>query len=235
MYPRRLKPVVEAERPRNPAAGSVMDKTSWHETVKEAVSESHRDGSQIALIFIDIDQMKYINDSFGHDTGDRAIDIVLKSIQENLRHTVTRPEEMHDVIGYTPASQIHYKPGTDDFKVGNLGGDEFGILCRTDEQGALALVQRLRETIQKEVADDLRLRDLEVSVGVSVLQPGMSASELLRLADHEMYEDKLGRMPELNEDQKDFLRQIEAGLEQHNIRLRDIGKHLLRLARESDA
>jgi len=49
-----------------------------------------------------------------------------------------------------------------------------------------------------------------------------------------MYEDKLGRMPELNKEQKKFIRQMETGLKQHNLRLRDMGKHLIRLSREPE-
>lgn len=223
---------TEAEQSHNPAVDSVMDKASWHEAAEEAVDECHKEGPQLAIIFIDIDQMKYINDNHGHGVGDQAIDKVRNSIQKNLRHSGTRPKDMHDVIGYSPPIRTHSNFDEADFRAGDLGGDEFGILCRTGEKGALALVQRLRDTIREDVADDIRLCDLEVSIGVSVLLPGMSASELLQLADHEMYEDKLGRMPELNEEQKEFIRQVEVGLGRHNLRLRDMGKYLLRLSRE---
>ena len=215
---------VEAEHNRNPA-GSVLDKETWHSVVEEAVTEAHKHGLQVTVIFIDIDQMKHINDSFGHNVGDQAIDTVRNAILKNLRLKEVGAEEKRnvDVIGYSST-----------IKAGELGGDEFGILCKTDEKGALALVRRLRESIQEDVAEDMKLRDLEVSIGVSVLQPSMSSSELLRLADHEMYEDKLGRMPELNKEQKKFIRQMETGLKQHNLRLRDMGKHLIRLSREPE-
>ena len=206
-------------------ADHILDKKTWHQSVEEAVTEAHKIGLQVAVIFIDIDHMKQINDSLGHQAGDAAIEKVRGAIQKNLRLAETKLGKMReaDVIGFSPA-----------FKAGKLGGDEFGILCKTDETGAITLVERLRSTIKEEIAQDARLHDLEVSIGVSVLQPGMSSSELLQLADNEMYEDKLGRMPELNEQQKDFLRQIETGLEQHDLRFRDLGKYLLRLSRESE-
>ncbi|MBI4033856.1 GGDEF domain-containing protein [Candidatus Saccharibacteria bacterium] len=207
-------------------ADPILDKEAWHQTVEEAVAAAHSTGSQVAVVFIDIDQMKLINDSLGHEAGDKAIEKVRRSIRKNLRLGETGLGEMRkvDVIGHNPV-----------FEAGKLGGDEFGILCKTDEKGAITLAGRLRSTLAEEIAQDARLHDLEVSIGISVLQPGMTSSELLRLADNEMYEDKLGHMPELNEAQKAFLRQVDEGLKYHNLRLRDLGKHLLRLSRESES
>jgi GGDEF domain-containing protein len=112
-----------------------------------------------------------------------------------------------------------------------IGGDEFGvILPDTDRDGANVVANRLREA----VADELKLPQnrllaevgVGVSIGVATLEPGMTASDLLRFADKAMYTDKLRQLRSLSqEEEAEFVAAIEH-LEKAGVRPRDVPKYI---------
>jgi len=120
----------------------------------------------LAVMFIDLDRFKPINDSFGHDTGDA----VLAGVGERLTHTVRAGDT-----------------------VARFGGDEFLVLCENvsgiDE--AVALAERLVAV----VADSIVVGEHELSVNASIGlvvtdAPAVDAEELIRRADTAMYAAK---------------------------------------------
>lgn len=120
----------------------------------------------LAVIFLDLDRFKLINDSLGHYVGDHA----LKMIADRLVHSV-RASDM----------------------VARLGGDEFTVLLPgiTEEQDAFRVLSKLVETL----GQPLRLEDGEFTVSASVgiaLYPrdGQDSDTLLRIADAAMYDSK---------------------------------------------
>ena len=125
-------------------------------------------GQTAALMVLDLDSFKYVNDSHGHAVGDTVLQSVARLLTERLRIT--------DVIA-------------------RLGGDEFAVLLRdvpADE--ALAIARDLAETIRASrfpVQDNPNLR-LSVSIGVTTFDPAddISPTELLVSADIAMYEAK---------------------------------------------
>lgn len=137
------------------------------ERVSQAQARVRRDPNyQFAVLFIDSDNFKAVNDSFGHATGDR----LLTEIATRLR-TCVRP---HDVVA-------------------RLGGDEFAVLLeeivgRADAERA---ARRVRDTLAAPVS--LQGRDIvaTASIGVALNQPGAKASQdLLHDADLAMYHAK---------------------------------------------
>lgn len=123
-----------------------------------------------AVLFIDLDNLKAINDSLGHDTGDE----LLQSVAHCLRASV----------------------GPNDV-VGRLGGDEFVALVKGDV-GVLqqvALVERLERNLAEPVALGAATLRSHASIGVTVVAPGdrRSAVEILRDADSAMYETKAAK------------------------------------------
>ncbi len=115
---------------------------------------------------LDVDKFKAINDTYGHRVGD----IVLSQIAKRLDET----------------TQLAGKC----FRYG--GGDEFTILY--PPTSSLAKAELLKEEIQAEVetitVPELRGTHLAISVGLAAWQEDMSAEELLRKADKELYRDK---------------------------------------------
>ena len=121
-----------------------------------------------AVLFIDIDRFKWINDAYGHSAGDQ----LLIHVSSVLKHVVR-----HDDL------------------VGRLSGDEFIVIIRTshrDDAGQLA--SRIIADIRQPVNVAGSELSHTVSIGISFVQPGDSPSTLLENADMAMYQAKaLGR------------------------------------------
>jgi diguanylate cyclase (GGDEF)-like protein len=134
------------------------------ERVREELG--HDDG-ELAVLFIDVDDFKTVNDSLGHGTGDA----MLVSVAERLRSCV-RPEDT----------------------VARLGGDEFGVLLPgvSDPGGqARAVATRILRAFDLPVQAGAELLSVHLSVGVAgSRQSGHDGEELLRNADVAMYEAK---------------------------------------------
>jgi diguanylate cyclase (GGDEF)-like protein len=120
-----------------------------------------------ALFLLDIDHFKSVNDTYGHPTGDRVLQHVANKIRDGIRSI--------DV----PA---------------RWGGEEFGvILPNTKGDEAFAVAERLREKIAREPFEFGRTDDhsgeipITVSIGISVIEPGESESDLIRTADKALY------------------------------------------------
>jgi len=133
---------------------------------ERAVAQARRDGSRVALLFVDLDGFKPVNDSLGHEAGDR----LLCQVAERLRHTLL--------------------PGD---SVCRHGGDEF-VLLKTGVQDNSALQAQAAELIAT-VSAPYRIGGGSVTIGASIgisLFPddGDEFDLLLRRADQAMYQAK---------------------------------------------
>jgi len=131
-----------------------------------------RDRGMYALLLIDMDKLKDINDSFGHDAGNSAITLVAQCLQRSIRGTDT---------------------------AARFGGDEFAVLLPgASPEIAEAVVKRVRHNVYKTTLD-LRSRMIRCSVSIGVAnypKDSRDMRELLSMADHKMYRDKeLRRAP----------------------------------------
>jgi diguanylate cyclase (GGDEF)-like protein len=135
-----------------------------------AVARHQRHGETSAVIFLDLDGFKPVNDQYGHAIGDR----VLVEVARRLEHIATR--------------------GTD--LVARLGGDEFVVLCEdTTGVEAQQIVGLIRSAIIKpiEIGASVPL-SVGVSAGVAIAHSANASSDdLLRDADADMYTDKSSR------------------------------------------
>jgi diguanylate cyclase (GGDEF)-like protein/PAS domain S-box-containing protein len=161
----------------------LMDRT------RQALSRLHRSKGVVALLFIDLDRFKAVNDTFGHEIGDQLLIAVSQRLEEMMRDSDT---------------------------VARLGGDEFVIVGEEIESDAEALA--LAERTLRALTEPFRVGSAEVSmpasVGVSVSRnPEADPESLLREADVAMYRAKGagGRRPELFDES--LRREITAHLE----------------------
>ena len=122
-----------------------------------------------ALLMLDLDDFKLINDRYGHRQGDHILVAFAQALQRNVR-------SIDAVIRY--------------------GGDEFlVVLLETDAQGAEKAARRIRQRVMEalesspSVPTDARIG---VSMGLSVRSPGENVDEKLAEADHRMYSEKRG-------------------------------------------
>ncbi len=131
-----------------------------------AVVERH--GQPAAIAYFDLDDMKAVNDGFGHAGGDAAIRHVATTLKEHVRQT--------DIVG-------------------RLGGDEFGVIfAYSDDEASAGKVREL----QMRIADaDIPLGDrsfrITVTAGVAPIKGGQSVEATLDLADAAMYAGKASK------------------------------------------
>jgi diguanylate cyclase len=118
-----------------------------------------------ALLMIDADNFKAINDLFGHDSGDDALAIIARSIRGVLRSS--------DLVG-------------------RMGGEEFSVyLPDMDHNQTQAIAERIRRAVNLAVfAPDGCQRSLSVSIGGAVFEGKGNFAELFRVADKRLYEAK---------------------------------------------
>jgi diguanylate cyclase (GGDEF)-like protein len=132
-------------------------------TTKVSLALAQRDRtSGGAMLMIDADNFKAINDMFGHEAGDAALTIIARSIRSVLR-----------------AGDL----------VGRLGGEEFGVyLPEVDQRSAEAIAERIRRSVNHATfAPDGRQRSLSVSIGGVVFEGPASFADLFRIADQRLY------------------------------------------------
>ena len=150
--------------------------------IEQAIAQAGRSGKQVAVVFVDLDHFKLINDSLGHHVGDRLLLEVASRLKTCVRGNDT---------------------------VVRQGGDEF-VLVLAEQQGEddiLAVVSRLLDAVSQPWTDNGQEYGLSCSIGVSCFpQDGDESGALLRSADAAMYQAKAsGRStyhfytPELNQ------------------------------------
>jgi diguanylate cyclase (GGDEF)-like protein len=125
---------------------------------------SHRKARTIGVAMVDIDLFKGINDTLGHDVGDR----VLKQAADILEHSVRRG----DILA-------------------RWGGEEFlAVFPETDLEGATVAAEKLRFAVQEASWDIPNRQGVTVSVGVAVKGPGLGWDPVLKEADLALYRAK---------------------------------------------
>jgi diguanylate cyclase (GGDEF)-like protein/PAS domain S-box-containing protein len=118
----------------------------------------------VALLLIDVDDFKLVNDSLGHATGDQVVQSVASRLASSLRQDDT---------------------------VARFGGDEFVVLCEgASATEAAAVAERIREMLATPLGLGGRQLSLTASIGYAVGTPGCSSDDLLAQADTAMYAAK---------------------------------------------
>ncbi len=140
------------------------------ETLDHEMARSKRYGENMSFIMIDIDLFKKVNDTYGHNIGDKALIRFAEIVRSSLRET--------------------------DF-AGRLGGEEFGIILpQTNRDQAMIVAERIRSRIEKEAANKAKgIPPFTASFGVAEYEKKNISSDLLtQKADKALYRAKeLGR------------------------------------------
>jgi diguanylate cyclase (GGDEF)-like protein len=145
------------------ALTGLINARGLYERLQRELARARRYGTSLALLVLDLDGLKIINDRFGHRAGDEALRQCAEVVRSELREA--------DVGA-------------------RWGGDEFAILAPdTSRAAALTLAERIRALIARRATAS---SPLSVSLGIAMLEPAtLDADALMHAADAAMYDAKL--------------------------------------------
>ncbi len=149
----------------------VFNRTAFEKRLEEDMERFRGGGPPFSLIILDMDNLKDINDSFGHDTGDKAIKEMVSVIKEVFRKN--------------------------DF-ISRIGGDEFAIVVEGIPE---AVLEERMEGFVKRLKDISKARlgfEIEISYGISSASPGRDLKDLFKIADSRMYDQKIKKKGKKN-------------------------------------
>jgi diguanylate cyclase (GGDEF)-like protein/PAS domain S-box-containing protein len=153
---------------RHDSLTGLPNRTMFLDRLEMALSQSKRHPSyRCAVLFLDLNRFKRINDAFGHAMGDRVLTAVARRLEKAMREGDT---------------------------VARLGGDEFTVLLHDIEsvEAAWDVAKRIQRMVGKPFATMGRSLTVTTSIGITTSQPGSDATELMNNADIAMYEAKIG-------------------------------------------
>ncbi len=144
----------------------LANRTVFAEALQREIARAHRDGTNFAVLYLDLDHFKDINDTLGHPIGDLLLQSVAERLRANVRETDT---------------------------VSRFGGDEFALIATELKQPGDAAI--LAEKVLAIMSEPVSLRDMEVrsgaTIGIAVYGPESADAEtLLSHADIALYRAK---------------------------------------------
>ncbi len=142
----------------------INNRAAMDKFLPREVRLAKRHDQRLAMMIMDMDGFKLINDNYGHDVGDKLLQIIASTISTHLRDT--------DML----------------FR---FGGDEFvAVLPHTDVQGAIDVAKRILDAIQKIKLDECPDGNIALSIGLSMLHAGDDMKKFFKRVDQSLYKAK---------------------------------------------
>ena len=145
------------------ALTDLPNRTLFHDRVHQALASARREHLPAAVMIMDLDRFKEVNDTLGHASGDELLKQVGRRLSQSLRESDT---------------------------VARLGGDEFGVLLPKvlDAEAAVAVARKLRTTLEEPFTIHGLALQMEASIGIALFpEHGGDVQSLLQRADVAMY------------------------------------------------
>jgi len=145
---------------------NISNRAYFHDTLKKSMVRVKRTKTKLAVMFLDIDHFKFVNDQYGHDIGD----LLLQNISQRLCN-ILRENDL----------------------VSRMGGDEFAIILQDIPTKVSAI--NVAQKILQSVSEPLELNNIKIeistSIGIAFYEPySITMDDLLKSADTAMYEAK---------------------------------------------
>lgn len=145
----------------------VFNRRAGMNKLKRFMKDSVQMGYPLSIAFIDVNNLKFVNDRYGHNLGDQLLIHVSSIIRANTRK-----------------SDVFFR----------LGGDEFLIIFpNATEKEAVMTIERVREDMAKINDENSLLYELSISVGIQQHNGQIDLEEFIELADVKMYQDKVSQ------------------------------------------
>jgi diguanylate cyclase (GGDEF)-like protein len=183
----------------------LANRMMFRDRLDHAIATAARTGNQVALMFLDLDKFKDVNDQFGHDAGDELLIEIGERLQEIARRTDT---------------------------IARIGGDEFTVILEglDSPDGAANVAEKILDSLSLPVQIGDRVAHVTASVGIAMYPTDAEETEdLLRHADIAMYQAKAGgkntfqfSTPELRERslaRLRMIRELRAAISSEQLRL----------------
>jgi len=168
---RRMR--IERDKFEHEAAHDLLtglaNRRTYHRVLGQSIEECRTSGMQLALLVIDLNGFKPINDRFGHHAGDFVLQIVAERLKNAVRNSDT---------------------------VARLGGDEFSVILHAikDKSVAVHVAKKIQDSFSEPVKFENNLLPLNASIGIaSYPEDGEEPDALTRFADTAMYSAKQSR------------------------------------------
>ena len=161
---KRIEEAAQSAAQSDPLTG-LANRRAFHDSLRMALARSRRSVNDIAVLYLDLDRFKEVNDKFGHAAGDRLLRHVALRLRGSVRQSDT---------------------------VARFGGDEFVVLLEDlrDREHAVAVVEKIIDEMRR----PLNLEGFEVSVttsiGLAYANAGAEPETLVKRADKALYEAK---------------------------------------------
>ena len=152
-------------RARRDGLTGAMNRASFTNHARREIGQQRKNRSNVSLLFVDADHFKRINDTYGHETGDRVLKRIIRIMRGCLRSSDT---------------------------VARWGGEEFVVLLpASDLNGTLQIAEKIRQRIETEDFDDLATGlHVTVSIGCVEMSSSEGLDELVARADRALYQAK---------------------------------------------
>jgi diguanylate cyclase (GGDEF)-like protein len=147
----------------------ILNRRGFERELRRSLAYVRRYGTTAALVYLDLDDFKPVNDRYGHAAGDRVLKAVAETLQRSVRES--------DVVA-------------------RLGGDEFGaLLWNIDRSQAAAKAEQLEAAVAATIAAHGRVRlSVGASAGFAMLGVADAPAEIISRADFAMYARKRARV-----------------------------------------
>jgi GGDEF domain-containing protein len=145
--------------------------------LRHALDVARRDKKKVGLLYIDLNRLKDVNDTYGHHIGDAVLRIVAKRLVNAVRKTDTTARLGGDESGVSA----------------RLGGDEFGVLFKgnINASNIQAIIRRISKSIKRPIAIEEKSCRVSASIGFAIFpDDGDDGDMLIRHADDMMYRVK---------------------------------------------
>ena len=144
----------------------LANRALFHDRLEQALGRAELTGADVGVVYLDLDGFKVINDTSGHEAGDRVLSDVAGRLNSVVRYSDT---------------------------VSRLGGDEFAILIEGTQrplEEAETVAERVLQVLRTPFVIDAQEVELSASIGIAIADDASSASSMMRDADVAMYRAK---------------------------------------------